>query len=198
MDGYANNLGISGTYPKNTTHVFKFFPSPDGTRVAVNGVFTSVLGQQRLQVFVLTLGTSSVSLNAWYAPVLNQTCTGASSGESFYAKGVAWSPDSQSLYIASTGFKGAPLCDSAAKFSASANSNQTLVWQNFTGGDSLYAAAASDQRRVRGRPQAVAEQPAGPRQLRPRLRPAGGHRRHRRHVRAGHRRGTRARRAGTA
>ena len=143
VDGYANNLGISGTYPKNTTHVFKFFPSPDGTRVAVNGVFTSVLGQQRLQVFVLTLGTSSVSLNAWYAPLLNQTCTGASSGESFYAKGVAWSPDSQFLYLADTGFKGAPLCDSAVKFSASASSNQTLLWQNFTGGDSLYAVAAA-------------------------------------------------------
>ena len=143
VDGYANNLGITGTLPKNVTHIYKFFPSPDGTRVAVNGSFTSVLGQQRLQVFVLTLGTSSVSLNDWYAPVLNQTCTGASSGESFYAQGVAWSPDSQFLYLANTGFKGAPLCDSAVKFSASANSNQTLIWQNKTGGDSLYAAAAS-------------------------------------------------------
>jgi hypothetical protein len=143
VDGYANNLGISGTYPKNTTHIFKFFPSPDGTRLAVNGVFTTVLGQQRLQVFVLDLGTSSVSLNAWYAPLLNQTCTGAQSGESFYAKGVAWSADSQFLYLATTGFRGAPLCDSAVKFSASANSNQAVIWQNFTGGDSLYAAAAS-------------------------------------------------------
>jgi hypothetical protein len=143
VDGYASNLGISGTYPKNTTHIYKFFPSPDGTRMAVNGIFTSVLGQQRLQVFVLNLGATSVTLNNWYSPLLNQTCTGAASGESFYAKGVAWSPDSQSIYLADTGFKGAPLCDMAVKFSASASNMQQPIWTNVTGGDSLYAVAAS-------------------------------------------------------
>src|SRR5262249_12620583 len=72
VDGYANNLGISGTLPKDSTHIYKFFVNPAGTRVAVDGVFTTVLGQARRQAFVLDLGASSVSLDAWYTPLFNQ------------------------------------------------------------------------------------------------------------------------------
>src|SRR5262249_42542576 len=119
----------------------KFFVNPAGTRVAVDGVFTTVLGQARRQAFVLDLGASSVSLDAWYTPLFNQAC--GASGEQFYAKGLAWSPDGAFLYVASTGFRGATLCDSVAKFSSGASSNQQMVWQNKTGGDSLYAVVAS-------------------------------------------------------
>ena len=140
-DGYANNMGITGTLPKDSTHIYKMWVNPAGTRLAVDGVFTSVLGQSRRQAFVLDLGATSVSLDAWYAPVLNEAC--GSGGEQFYAKGLAWSPDGAFLYIASTGFRGATLCDSVAKFSSSASSNQSIVWQNKTGGDSLYAVVAT-------------------------------------------------------
>ena len=140
-DGYANNLGITGTLPKDVTHIYKLFPNPARTRVVVDGVFTSVLGTSRKQAFVLDLGASSVSLDAWYAPVLNEAC--GAGGEQFYAKGIGWSPDGSFLYIASTGFRGATLCDAVAKFSASASSNQSLIWINKTGGDSLYSVVAT-------------------------------------------------------
>ena len=42
VDGYASNLAVTGTLPQDTTHIYKLWPSPDGTRVAVDGVFTSV------------------------------------------------------------------------------------------------------------------------------------------------------------
>ena len=141
VDGYASNLGVTGTLPQDTTHIYKMWPSPDGTRVAVDGVFTSVLGQARRQIFLLDLGASSVSLDPWFAPVLNQNCQVAS--EQFYTKSLAWSPDSAYLYVASTGYKGATLCDSVVKFSSAPNPNQTLVWQNKTGGDSLFAVVAT-------------------------------------------------------
>ncbi len=140
-DGYADNLGITGTLPKDVTHIYKMFANPAGTRVAIDGVFTSVLGQTRRQAFVLDLGASSVSMDAWYAPVLNEAC--GAGGEQFYAKGLGWSPDGNFLYIASTGFRGATLCDAMAKFSASASSNQQLIWINKTGGDSLYSVVAT-------------------------------------------------------
>jgi hypothetical protein len=140
VDGYASSMGITGTLPNDVTHIYKMWLNPAGDRVAVDGAFTSVLGQSRRQAFVLDLGTSSVSLDAWYAPVLNQACSVAS--EQFYAKAMAWSPDGQSLYIASTGFRGATLCDSVAKFSSTANGNQPIVWQNKTGGDSLFSVVA--------------------------------------------------------
>ncbi len=137
VDGYANNMGISGTLPKDSTHIYKMWVNPAGTQMAVDGVFTSVLGQARRQAFVLDLGTTSVSLDAWYTPLFNQAC--GASGEQFYAKGMAWSPDGAFIYVANTGFRGATLCDSVVKFSSSASSNQQIVWQNKTGGDSLYA-----------------------------------------------------------
>src|SRR5262249_20156238 len=109
-------------------------------RVLVNGVFTSVGGQTRRQVFMLDLGSTSATLDAWYSPVLNQACQ--SQTEQFYAKGATISPDGTSVYIASTGLKGAPLCDAVAKFSAGSSPNQQPVWINYTGGDSLYTVIA--------------------------------------------------------
>jgi hypothetical protein len=141
VDGYASNLGISGTLPQDTTHIYKMWLNPAGNRVAIDGVFTSVLGQARRQIFLLDLGATSVSLDPWFAPVLNQNCQVAS--EQFYTKSLAWSPDGAYLYVASTGYKGATLCDSVVKFSSSPSPNQTLIWQNKTGGDSLFAVVAT-------------------------------------------------------
>ena len=155
-DGYANNLRVSGTLPKDTTHIYKMWANPAGDRVAIDGVFTSVLGAARRQAFILDLGPRVVSgeicapgtttqfcLDPWHAPVLDEACK--STVEQFYAKGLAWSPDPAGtfLYVASTGFRGATLCDSVAKFSSSPSPTQAPIWINKTGGDSLYSVAAT-------------------------------------------------------
>jgi hypothetical protein len=139
-DGYLK-LAVSGTYTNDVTHIYKMFLSPAGDRVAVDGTFTSIGGQPRRQAFVLDLGATSATLDAWYAPALDQNCKILT--EQFYAKGLGWSPDGSSLYIASTGYKGATLCDSVAKFSSAAAGGQTPVWINYTGCDSLYSVVAS-------------------------------------------------------
>jgi hypothetical protein len=72
--------------------------------------------------------------------LLNQNC--AAQSEQFYAKGATISPDGQFVYLASTGFRGATLCDAVAKFSSSSSSNQPAIWVNKTGGDSLYTVIA--------------------------------------------------------
>lgn len=144
VDGWANNLGITGNLYSlygvmDTTHVYNMWLDPLGGRVAVNGVFTTVLGQHRQQAFVLDLGAGGVSLDGWYAPVLDQPCAYA-----FSARGMGWSPDGQYLYIVATGSMLPGLCDSAAKFSAAPFPGQPMIWQNLTGADSIYSVVATD------------------------------------------------------
>jgi hypothetical protein len=158
-DGYVN-LPISGSYSftdfmgrhsaQNATRVYNTSLSPDGTRLLTMGVFTSVAGQGRRQAFVLDLGSTSTTLDAWYSNELNANC-GVS--QPFYVQDGAWSPDGSSIYLATTGTKPATgpgskssdpragLCDAVAAFPSS----RGLVshkWVNYTGCDSLFSVAA--------------------------------------------------------
>lgn len=144
---YAN-LQISGTYPNfSTSKIYNSQVSHSGTRMLVEGVFTSIGGQARQQVAMLNLGASSVTVNAWHADQLNEQCV---PNESFYAKGANWSPDDGSVYIATTGYHpdgvstSGPrtgLCDAVAAFPASAGAVSTK-WINYTGCDSMYSVVA--------------------------------------------------------
>jgi len=138
-DGYLT-VPISGTLQNDTTHIYKFELSHAGTRLLASGVFTSVGGQAHQQILMLDLGSGAATLDPWYSSLFNGMCT---STEEFYVKGFNWSPDDSTVYVATTGYKGATLCDSAAAFPSSANSNQPMTWQNKTGCDSLYAVAAT-------------------------------------------------------
>jgi hypothetical protein len=158
-DGYLA-LGISGFYSftddgghtasSNPTRVYNQQISPDGTKDLIEGDFTSVGGQPRQQIAMLDLGVTSVTTDAWYATEFNQACF---VGEPFYAQAAAWSPDGQTIYVASTGYKPsngqgystsdprAGLCDTAAAFPAT-SAPVTHLWINYTGCDSMFATAA--------------------------------------------------------
>ena len=149
-DGYVN-FGISGTYQYpgvayEATKVYNQQVSHGGARVMVEGVFTSVKGQPRQQAFQEWLGPGSASVTGWTAPELNDHCVSA---EPFYVRAAAWSPTDSTVYTASTGDHlfnnpSTPLtgpCDATIAFS-SAESSQNAEWTNYTGCDSLYAAAA--------------------------------------------------------
>jgi hypothetical protein len=141
IDGYSA-VAIAGTLPNSSRKVWSLRLSHGGTKLLANGSFLTVAGQTRRQVFMLDLGSSAVTLDAWYAPDLTLACT---SSEPLYAKGIAWSPDDQYVYTASTGYRGAsPLCDGTAKFAASARGNQAPLWINLTGCDSLFSVVADD------------------------------------------------------
>ncbi len=141
-DGFLH-LNISGNYTGPGTRVYNQQLSHGGTLDLVEGVFTSVGGQPRQQIFMLSVGGGSAALTGWTSPEFSQHCANS---ESFYIRAASWSPDDGTVYTASTGFKPASgpdhgLCDSAAAFPAS----QTSVshkWINYTGCDSLYSTAA--------------------------------------------------------
>ena len=150
-DGYLN-LQISGhyVYPgvhSNKTNVFNQQLSPGRSRALVEGVFTSVGGHPRQQIFMLNLGTHG-NVSNWHSTEFNQHCA---VGHPFYVKAAAWSPDQATVYVATTGkalatwnghFPLTGLCDVVAAFPATQVGGLTHKWVNYTGCDSLYSVAA--------------------------------------------------------
>lgn len=167
-DGFIQ-LGISGSYQypgvaTNTTNVYNQSISHSGSLDLVMGDFTSVGGQPRQQIFMLNLATSPASVTAWTSPQWDgsqgeATPQNPNNGypyqcatvEPFYIQAAAWSPDDSTVYIGTTGYHpnnwptGATprngLCDAAAAF-PSTQGTVFSEWINYTGCDSLYAAAA--------------------------------------------------------
>jgi hypothetical protein len=156
-DGYLN-LAVSGTLPMDSTHIYKFELSHAGTRLLASGVFTSVGEQTRQQIFMIDLGASAGTLDNWYSPLFNGVCT---TTERFFVKGFNWSPDDSTVYVATTGYRGATLCDAAAAFSSQPDSDQDLLWINKTGCDSLYATVADDSNVYVGGHERWANNPKG-------------------------------------
>ncbi len=151
-DGFVH-LSISGNYEfsgvsSNATRVFNQSLSHGGTLDLVMGDFTSVGGRGRQQIFMLNLAGSTATVTGWTSAQFNGDCATV---EPYYVQAAAWSPTDSTVYIGTTGYhpNGQPvgqtprtgLCDAAAAFPATQTS-VTSTWINYTGCDSLYAAAA--------------------------------------------------------
>ena len=163
-DGFLH-LRISGHYvypgvAPNLTRIYNQQISHSGKLDLVEGVFTSVGGRHRKQIFMLNLASRPrAAVTGWTSPQFDGSkgypsrggyyyyCTGK---EPFYIRSAAWSPDDSTVYIATTGYRpwndktGYPLrglCDAAAAFPAKHRS-VLYKWRNFTGCYSLYSAAA--------------------------------------------------------
>jgi hypothetical protein len=170
-DGYLN-LNISGTYQYpgvgyNTTQVYNQQLSPDGKHVLAEGVFTSVQGKPRQQIFMLNLGTTHGNVSDWDSSEFNQHCADK---HPFYVKAAAWSPDESTIYVATTGFhlynwNGSypltGLCDVVAAFPGTRTGGLTHEWINYTGCDSLYSAAADSSAVYVGGHERWADNPSG-------------------------------------
>ena len=158
-DGFLK-LNISGSYQyagvsSNSTMVFNQQLSHGGTLDLVEGDFTSVGGLQREQIFMLNVGGSSATVTGWTSPEFDGSSSAypyqCATVEPFYIQAAAWSPDDSAVYIGTTGYhpNGYPtgqtprtgLCDVAAAFPAT-QAPVLHEWVNYTGCDSLYAAAA--------------------------------------------------------
>ena len=138
------NLHISGNYSGNATRIYNQQLSHSGDLDLVEGVFTSVGGAPRQQIFMLNLTGHNAALTAWTSPEFSQACKPV---ESFYVRAASWSPDDGTVYVADTGDKNPDgradvrLCDAAAAF-PSTHASVSHSWINYTGCDSLYSTAA--------------------------------------------------------
>lgn len=164
-DGFLK-LNISGNYhycnasgsqctSSNPTRVYNQQISHSGKLDLVEGDFTSVGGKPRQQAFMLNLSATPASVTGWTSPEWDGSDPAqpyqCAFGEPFYLQAAAWSPDDSTIYVATTGYKPWNLpagpgartgpCDMAAAYPAT-QAPVTHTWINYTGCDSLYAAAA--------------------------------------------------------
>jgi hypothetical protein len=169
-EGYLT-LRISGQYhycsrqagrcsARVATEIYNQQLSHSGTLVLEEGVFTSVGGKARQQIFMLDLAASPVTVTGWTSPEWDGSKGNLPAGypyqcwwtEPFYVRSAAWSPGDSTIYLATTGLHpwnqdgstGSPrtgLCDATSAFPAT-HSSVKHRWINYTGCDSLYAAAA--------------------------------------------------------
>jgi hypothetical protein len=147
--GYLN-LSISGSVTSNAgpVEVYRFAVNPAGTRLVAVGNFTSVGGQTRYRAFMLSLGATSGTLNAWYYPPLQNLCAASSLPD--YMRDVDFSPNGSWFAFVSTGYipqaggVGRDLCDAAARFETEVTNPARPTWINYTGGDTLHSVAATD------------------------------------------------------
>lgn len=146
--GYIN-IAITGTVASNAgaTDVYRFAVNPQGTRLVAIGNFTSVGGQSRSRAFMLDLGATSSSLNAWYYQPLQNACRATSLPA--YLRDVDFSPDGSYFVTVATGFVpfsggvGRDLCDSAARFETNITNPNRPTWINYSGGDTFHSVAAT-------------------------------------------------------
>jgi hypothetical protein len=133
---------VAGKLPPNagSTKVYNQQLSPRGDRVLMEGDFTTIAGQPRLQLAEFDVGPHALRLDPWHNDTLNSTY--CSQNVQFYGRAATFSPDESTIYLAATGFKGSsPFCDAVTAFTNEPDS--TVKWINDTGGDSLYSVAAS-------------------------------------------------------
>jgi hypothetical protein len=173
-DGFVN-LHISGHYQyclgsrcvaRNVTNVYNQQFGPSGYLDLVEGDFTSVGGQPRQQMFMVSLKGARASVTGWRAPIFDDHC---GFGHPIYVKSAAWSPNGSTVYTGTTGlhlynwnhrFPLTGPCDAAIAFPAT----QTTVspkWVNYTGCYSLYSAAADSTTAYFGGHELYSENPDG-------------------------------------
>lgn len=124
-------------------------------RLAVGGDFTTLGGRPRAQLGLITvaapvasasgLAASPAAVAPWRTDAYRGRCMADFPG---YVRGLDFAPDGSYLAVVTTGGPGGPegMCDTAARFETGAPSETRAVrptWVNHTGGDSLYAVAAT-------------------------------------------------------
>ena len=148
--GYLS-VPVTGTVASNAgpTEVYRFAVNPAGTRLVGVGNFTSVGGATHYRTFMLTLGATTATVNAWNYPPLQNMCAAASIPD--YMRDVDFSPDGSYFVVVSTGYVplagqvGTALCDATARFETANPAPSVPTWINYTGGDTLHSVAVTDR-----------------------------------------------------
>lgn len=110
--------------------------SPDGTKMAVIGNFTSISGVGRDQIALVTLGGRSASLANWQTDAGSAPCNPAAFDD--WVRGVDFAPDGSYFVVDGTGGPNGGYCDSAFRFESNATGAHIVpTWADFSGGDTF-------------------------------------------------------------
>jgi hypothetical protein len=140
---------VTGSVAANAgpTEVYRFSVNATGTRLVGVGNFTAVAGQHRMRAFMLDLGATSSSLDAWYYQPLDNACQASSIPDQM--RDVDLAPNGAFFVIVATGFIprsggiNRDLCDVAARFETNIAHPTRPTWLNYSGGDTFHSVAVS-------------------------------------------------------
>ncbi len=150
--GYIDiNVGGEVLNSWGNTALYDIAVDPAGTRLVAVGNFLTVNGQVRNRAFMLDLGVSSATLAPWYYDDFTKDCSTDHPRRVAYLQGVDFGPDGSYFVMAATGQVpetraelGEMICDAAGRFETDIVSPDKPTWINYTGGDSVWTAAATE------------------------------------------------------
>ncbi|GII02270.1 hypothetical protein Pta02_42780 [Planobispora takensis] len=131
-----------------------------GSRLAVDGSFTTLDGLSRPQLGLIDVGATRAKVADWRTDAYAPSCSAAFPS---YVRGLDFAPDGRYFVVVTSGGPGGPrkLCDSAARFETHIRGETRPTWVNHTGGDSLYAVAVTGSAVYVGGHQRWLDNPAG-------------------------------------
>ena len=122
---------------RGTLRVQELALSPDGRRLAINGTFTRVNGQDRYQIAVLDTATGGPT--RWSTDAFEPQCD--YSAMHTYMRRMDYAPDGSYFALVTAGGPQVKpgLCKSVVRFENTDTPGAEPTWVNKTGGDSLYS-----------------------------------------------------------
>jgi len=137
---------ITGTWNGGTTHVQALDVTPSGSRLVIAGNFTSIDGQDRVQLAQFDLTTTPNQLANWATDALEPAC---SSSFDSIPNDVDYSPDGSYFAMVTTGaFAGGVnagvLCDTTTRWETNATGTGVEpTWIDYAGGDTQVGVAVT-------------------------------------------------------
>ncbi|MDA2804623.1 hypothetical protein [Nocardiopsis suaedae] len=117
--------------------------SPDGGRLVIAGTFMEVEGRERPQIAMVDTASSPARLSRWSTDAYAAECD--YSRMHTYMRQIDFAPDGSYFAVVTAGGPHLKpgLCKTVARWEAAERSGARPTWTNHTGGDSLYAVAAT-------------------------------------------------------
>ncbi|WP_457207806.1 hypothetical protein [Nocardioides sp. P5_C9_2] len=144
------NIGFTGVYDPNnagggTTNVKRFDVTPDGSRLAAIGNFSTVGGLTRVQVAVLDTSGAVATVAPWATTRYDRGHNRCAGVFDSFTRDIDFSPTGSYFVISATGaFAGGAasgtMCDSISRWETASASNDP-TWVDYTGGDTSYGVA---------------------------------------------------------
>jgi hypothetical protein len=136
------NLAFTGLHNNGISHVAKIDVSPDGATLVAVGNFTTVAGQAREQMAMLTLAGQTATLSSWSTQRFVMQCA---SKFDTYIRDVDIDPTGTYVAVGTTGafFGGVgsnTLCDTVSRWELGrSGAGQQPTWVDYAGGDTTWS-----------------------------------------------------------